>query len=96
MQTGALSEIIAWLYQGKPLLGSEGLLTKLVKDLTELSLQGEMEAHLSESSLEGGTDKRNGVSKKTMKTGSGTFELEVPRDRNSSFEPQLIKKGRQY
>jgi transposase-like protein len=92
MQPGALTEIIAGLYQGKPLLGSGGLLTKLVKDLTELSLQGEMDAHLSESSLEAGSDRRNGVSKKTMKTGSGTFELEVPRDRNSSFEPQIIKK----
>jgi transposase-like protein len=34
----------------------------------------------------------NGITTKTMRTGTGAFELEVPRDRNSSFEPQLIKK----
>ena len=51
-----------------------------------------MDAHLEENSLEAGNNRRNGLSKKTVKTGSGEFELEVPRDRNCSFEPQLIKK----
>ena len=88
----ALKEIIKGLYQGKPLLGSQGLLTQIAKDLTELALQGEMEAHLIEESLEQGSNRRNGINTKTMKTGAGSFELEVPRDRNSTFEPQLVKK----
>ena len=92
IQNEALSEIVRGLYQNKPLLGPEGLLTKLIKDLTQISLQGEMDAHLQENSLESGNNRRNGLSKKTVKTGSGEFELEVPRDRNCSFEPQLIKK----
>jgi transposase-like protein len=92
IQNEALSEIVRGLYQNKPLLGPEGLLTKLIKDLTQISLQGEMDAHLEENSLESGNNRRNGLSKKTVKTGSGEFELEVPRDRNCSFEPQLIKK----
>lgn len=92
IQNEALAEIVRGLYQNKPLLGPEGLLTKLIKDLTQISLQGEMDAHLEESSLEDGNNRRNGLSKKTVKSGSGEFELEVPRDRNSSFEPQLIKK----
>jgi len=92
IQNEALSEIVRGLYQNKPLLGPEGLLTKLIKDLTQISLQGEMDAHLEENSLEAGNNRRNGLSKKTVKTGSGEFELEVPRDRNCSFEPQLIKK----
>jgi putative transposase len=91
-QDEALRDIIRGLYEGKPLLGKGGLLTNLVKDLTQLALQGEMEAHLSEESLEQGNNRRNGSSLKTMKTSSGSFELEVPRDRNASFEPQLIKK----
>ena len=86
------AEIIRGLYQGKPLLGPNGLLTSLVKDLTKIALQGEMDAHLSNNSLEQGNNRRNGISTKTMKTSSGSFELEVPRDRNGSFEPQLIKK----
>lgn len=91
-QNEALAEIISGLYAGKPLLGEGGLLTNLVKDLTQIALQGEMDHHLAESSLEQGNNRRNGISTKTIKTGSGTFELEVPRDRNGSFEPQLVKK----
>jgi transposase-like protein len=85
-------EIIQGLYQGKPLLGAGGLLTSLVKDFTQIALQGEMNAHLLDNSLEQGNNRRNGIASKTMKTASGSFELEVPRDRNGSFEPQLVKK----
>jgi hypothetical protein len=85
-------EIIQGLYQGKPLLGPTGLLTSLVKDFTQFALQGEMDAHLLENSLEQGNNRRNGIVTKTMKTATGSFELETPRDRNGSFEPQLIKK----
>jgi transposase-like protein len=88
----ALTQIIEGLYAGKPLLGQEGLLTKLIKDLTQIALQGEMEAHLSERSLEEGNNRKNGFSRKTIKSPSGSFELEVPRDRNGSFEPHLVKK----
>lgn len=88
----ALSEIIKGLYQGKPLLGKDGLLTSLVKDLTQIALQAEMDTHLDENSLESGNNRRNGITTKTMKSGTGSFELEVPRDRNASFEPQIIKK----
>jgi transposase-like protein len=92
IQKEALTEIIKGLYQGKALLGPGGLLTSLVKDLTQIALQGEMDGHLQEDSLEQGGNRRNGITTKTMKTGTGSFELEVPRDRNGSFEPQLIKK----
>jgi putative transposase len=92
VQNEALTEIIKGLYQGKPLLGPGGLLTSLIKDLTQIALQGEMDGHLQEDSLEQGGNRRNGITTKIMKTGTGSFELEVPRDRNGSFEPQLIKK----
>jgi putative transposase len=88
----ALQEIINGMYQGKPLLGPYGLLTQIAKDLTQLALQGEMEAHLTDNSLEEGGNRRNGLTTKTIKSSAGAFELEVPRDRNGSFEPQLVKK----
>ena len=50
-QNEALAEIVRGLYQGKPLLGKGGLLTNLVKDLTQIALQGEMDSHLTEDSL---------------------------------------------
>ena len=43
-QNEALAEIVRGLYQGKPLLGKGGLLTNLVKDLTQIALQGEMDS----------------------------------------------------
>ena len=92
LQEKGLQEIIKGLYQGKNLLGSDGLLTPLIKELLQISLQGEMQAHLSENSLEEGSNRRNGIITKKMKSGVGEFDLEVPRDRNSSFEPEIVKK----
>lgn len=92
LKPAALQEIIQGMYQGKPLLGPQGLLTQIAKDLTEIALQGEMEAHLEENSLDEGGNRRNGLSSKTMKSAAGSFELEVPRDRNGTFDPQLVKK----
>lgn len=86
------ADIIKGMYEGKPLVGAGGLLTNLIRDLTKVALQGEMDAHLQENSLEHGNNRRNGHNYKTVKTASGSFELAVPRDRNSTFEPQLIKK----
>jgi transposase-like protein len=87
-----MAEIIKGMYHGKPLLGENGLLTGLVKDLTQIALQGEMDAHIAENSLEEGGNRRNGIKAKTVRSPAGAFELEVPRDRNSTFEPQLVKK----
>ena len=88
----AMMEIIKGLYAGKPLLGVNGLLTNLVKDLTQVALQGEMDAHLLNNSLEEGGNRRNGIGSKKVKSSTGSFDLDVPRDRNSSFEPQMVKK----
>lgn len=84
--------IIKGMYEGKPLLGKEGLLTTLVKEFTQMALAAEMSAHLEETSLEAGGNRRNGISTKTVKGPSGAFELDTPRDRNGTFEPQLVKK----
>ncbi|MDX1917228.1 MAG: IS256 family transposase [Rickettsiaceae bacterium] len=80
------------MYAGKPLLGKDGLLTSLVKEFTQMALHAEMSAHLEERALESGGNRRNGFNSKTIKTASGSFEIDTPRDRNGTFEPQLIKK----
>lgn len=77
------------LRSGKPLMGADGILTPLIKGLTEAALNGELEAHLAGAV---GNNRRNGYSGKTMKTPAGPFELESPRDRNGSFVPQIVKK----
>lgn len=77
------------LQEGQPLTGKNGILTPLIKQLTEAALSAELDSHLA-NDLE--ANRRNGSSKKTIKSSSGSFELATPRDRNSSFEPQLVKK----
>ena len=62
----------------------------------EAMLQGEMDAHLGYESNDHGAkntdNRRNGYSKKTVKSEYGNLEIEVPRDREDSFEPQVIPK----
>ncbi len=77
------------LREGKPLHGKEGILTPLIKNLTEAALEGELDSHLGR---EIAANRRNGKSKKTIKSMDGNFELNTPRDRAGSFSPQLIKK----
>jgi transposase-like protein len=76
---------------GQPLLGKDGAFAPLLKEFLESALQGEMDEHLDESERTKG-NRRNGTSKKTLKTSDGSFELETPRDRESGFEPDIVKK----
>lgn len=85
-------EAIGKLRTGQSLTGKDGILTPLIKQLIEASLEGELEAHLDECKDEGLPNRRNGKLSKIVKTGTGSFELETSRDRAGTFEPQLIKK----
>ena len=74
---------------GQSITGKDGVLRPLVKQLTEAALEAELDSHLAEELAE---NRRNGKSTKTVKSTSGAFELETPRDRAGTFEPQLVKK----
>ncbi len=77
------------IQDGQPLTGKQGVLTPLVKKLTEAALEGEIESHLGQ---EIAANRRNGKSKKTIKSLNGNFELNTPRDRAGTFSPKLVKK----
>ena len=77
------------LQSGKGLTGKDGILTPLIKQLTEAALNAELDQHLTSIDE---PNRRNGVTSKTMKASSGSFELNTPRDRAGSFDPKLIKK----
>ena len=66
----------------------------LTKVTVEAALNAELDDHLGYGKHEQSTstNSRNGYSSKTLKTEEGQFELDTPRDRDSSFEPQLVKK----
>ena len=78
------------LRDGKSLNGKDGVLTPLIKQLTEAAMQAELEEHLASDEK---PNRKNGSSSKTVKSLSGSFELDTPRDRTSTFEPQLVKKN---
>lgn len=84
------NDAVKELQNGKSLNGKDGVLTSLVKQLTEAALQAEIEQHLDNDKQ---SNRKNGSSSKTIKSSVGSFELNTPRDRNGSFEPQLVKKN---
>ncbi|WP_430410838.1 IS256 family transposase [Kordia sp.] len=76
---------------GKSLFGKDGAFAPMLKNFIEKALEAEMEEHLSDSERKNG-NKRNGKGKKTIKSSVGSFDIETPTDRSSSFEPELVKK----
>lgn len=95
-QDALLDELLRGCAEPKDILGEHGLLKQLQKRLFERALQGEMTTHLGYEPHapegHGSGNSRNGKAKKTVQTEAGQFEIEVPRDREGSFEPQLVKK----
>jgi putative transposase len=82
--------------QGLSLTGPGGLLGRVTKRVLEAALEGEMDAHLGyarhDPAGRNGGNSRNGRRAKTVLTDVGEVEIEVPRDRGGSFEPQIVAK----
>ena len=74
----------------------QDMIKDLFKDTVQVALEAEMDEHLGyeKNSVEGNNsgNSRNGYSKKSIKSNYGDSVLEIPRDRNGEFEPQIIKK----
>ncbi len=87
-------EAIKGLYEGKSLTGENGIFAPLLKHFLESALEGELSAHLLEekSSDTPLKNRRNGKATKQVKSLSGEFDLQTPRDRAGSFEPQVVGK----
>lgn len=95
-----LDELLSGVNTPEDLLGSDGLLKELKIGLMERMLGAELTAHLD---YEPNTDppieqsnRRNGTSRKTLKGSDGSMVINIPRDRDSSFEPELIRKGQTH
>lgn len=80
-------------------LGKNGLVQRLVKDVLENILEAEMDEHLGRDKYQRQTDVnsedrnyRNGYSQKNLRSSFGDVDLNIPRDRKAEFEPQIIKK----
>lgn len=91
-----IAQLLADYQKPEDLLGEHGLLKQLTKAVVECALQAEMAAHLGHGKHEAvanpAGNARNGTSRKVLKGEFGEMPIEIPRDRQSRFEPQLIPK----
>lgn len=91
-----LDELLKGIKTQDDLAGPNGLLKAISKALLERMLEGELTHHLgyekSDPAGYGSGNSRNGKTRKTLKSEQGEIEVAVPRDRQGSFEPQLIRK----
>ncbi|MFZ3515440.1 IS256 family transposase [Vibrio harveyi] len=85
-----LQQLTEALQSGQDLTGKNGFLIPLIKQVIEGALKAEIEQHLENDEQ---PNRKNGDSKKTIKSSSGSFELETLRDRTGSFEPKFVKKN---
>lgn len=76
---------------GKSLFGKDGAFHKILEDFLNAAMEGEMDSHLEDSKPISG-NRRNGKMRKQVQTEYGPVEVETPRDRDGSFEPETVKK----
>lgn len=76
---------------GQSLYGKDGAFAPMLKSFLESALEGELDSHLDEDERKEG-NRKNGKTSKTIQTSDGPIDLETSRDRNATFEPELIKK----
>src|SRR6266536_1748571 len=92
-----IDELLAGARTEEEIVGPGGVLAQLTKRLVERALAAELSEHLGYEPHQeppgGAGNTRNGTTAKTLATEHGPVRIETPRDRNSSFEPQLVRKG---
>ena len=98
VRAGLLDELMARVDANDlALTGEGGFLPEMVKAVLERGLQAELTGHLGyekhDPAGRGSANSRNGTTPKTLASEVGDIALDVPRDRNSSFEPRLVPKG---
>lgn len=98
-ETNGLNAALDELLKGKKteeIVGPNGLLKQLTKALLERAMNAELTHHLGyekgRAEGRGSGNNRNGTSRKTVQGDFGAAEIAVPRDRNGSFEPQILPK----
>ena len=79
------------LRSGKSLFGKDGAFAPMLKEFLESAMEAELDEHLDDLERENG-NRKNGRTPKQLKTAEGTLDIETPRDRSSSFEPQIVRK----
>lgn len=91
-----LQELLKDYKSPEDLLGEDGVLKELTRELVETALGAELTDHLGydrhEKTEKPTENRRNGTSQKTVRSDLGPIEVDIPRDRDGTFEPRLIAK----
>lgn len=91
-----VDELLAGARTPEEITGPDGLLQRLTKRLVERAMAAELSEHLGyehgQAPPGGVGNARNGTTSKTLHTGHGSVRIEAPRDRQGSFEPQIVRK----
>ena len=94
---GMIDELIAGKRGEREILGQDGVLGEVTRRMVQRALEEELTEHLGypagHAPPGGAGNSRNGGTPKTLLTDQGQVRIDVPRDRKSRFEPQLVKKG---
>jgi len=90
-----IDALVAGCRSEDDLFGPEGVFTQLKGAVMERLLEAEMVDHLGQERQERcrAENSRNGHGEKTVHTDSGSVRIRIPRDRQGTFEPQVVKKG---
>lgn len=92
-----IDKLLANYQKPEDIVGENGLLKQLTKALVERAMEAELSTHLGYEKHDpagyGTGNSRNGKSRKKLKGDFGEIDIAVPRDRNASFEPQIVPKG---
>ena len=96
--SGGLDALFSKIDSGSlNMTGPGGFIPELIKAALERGLQAELSSHLGYEKGDPGSsyypNSRNGSSSKTMRSEIGSIELDIPRDRNGTFDPRLVRKG---
>src|ERR1700758_2793015 len=96
IDTKLVDELLKDYQKPEDIIGENGLLKQLTKALLERGMNAELTHHLGYEKHDpagyGSGNSRNGSTPKTVKGDFGPLQVETPRDRNGSFEPQILKK----
>ena len=92
-----IDELIAGKRGEREILGQDGVLGEITRRMVQRALEEELTEHLGypagQAPPGGAGNSRNGGTPKTLLTDQGAVRIDTPRDRNSHFEPQLVKQG---
>ena len=95
-----LDELLGDYQSPEDLIGADGLLKQLTTALVSRAMEAELSHHLGyepgEAPVPSQTNRRNGAGRKTVRTDQGPIEVRVPRDRDGTFEPQIIPKHQRH